>query len=332
MNIQDKAMLVSLNISQWTARKLDKTASDTTADLHHADRSELSTYKSAIQKKHFDKIQKVVGKARTMHYKFTSPYAHSKGQAILATKMLPDYMQEGAALSREFSDAVAGFMSIYRDVQEEARTALGELYDDLDYPSEAQLARKYNLSFDFAPLPQGSHLQIAIGADELAEMQKDIEDKVKDSMQVALNDLWERVYRVTSALKERMTPEAGKDKTFRDTLIGNIAELADILPKMNISGDSDLDSMAAALKSDLASYDPEALRTDRGLRKEAAKKADAILARVSHKLNSAAQSAPAPAPVAAPAAPVAPVVVEAAPVEEPDDAELTAKLKAMGIL
>jgi hypothetical protein len=322
MNIQDKAMLVQLNVSQWTARKMDRGASQATADLYHAEGSEVSTYKSTVQKKHLDKIQKIVGKARTMHYKYTSPFPASKGQAVLATKMLTDYMSEGGTLVAEFNHAVEEFMTIYRTVQEEAKAALGDLYDEFDYPSEEKLRRKFAMAFDFAPIPQGSHLQIAIGADDLAEMQADIEAKVKDSMTMAMDDLWQRVYRVTSQLKERMTPEAGKDKVFRDTLISNISELAEILPKMNISGDADLDAIAAELSNGLAAYDPEALRKDRGMRKEAAKRADAILDKVSRRL----QVAPSmPVEVK-----IAPVVIEPVPVE--DDDEMTAKLKAMGII
>lgn len=354
MLIQDRAMLVQLNISQWTARKMDKGASEQTADMYKAERSEVSTYKSTIQKKHLDKIQKIVGKARTMHYKYTSPYPCSKGQAILATKMLQDYMSEGSALTREFNNAVHDFLNVYREVQAEAKVALGDLYNEFDYPSEEQLARKFNISYDFAPIPQGAHFQIAIDAEELAEMQKDIEEKVKDSMNMAMDDLWRRIYKVTAALKERMTPEAGQDKTFRDTLISNIAELADILPKMNIAGDVELDAMADELKKELAAYDPEELRQDRGKRKEAARKADAIMAKVTRRINAPAPAmaaAPATTPAApAPAAPAQKIDVQAAqvsieevmapaketaPVKAPapaEDDEITKKLKAAGII
>jgi hypothetical protein len=313
--IQDKAMLASLNISQWTARKMDKGASQTTAETYHAEASEISTYKSTIQKKHLDKIQKIVGKARTMHYKFTTPYTFSKGQAILATAMLPDYMAEGSKLIREFDAAVSDFMAVYADVRNEAKGSLGDLYNDFDYPNEQQLRRKFSISYDFAPIPKGSHLQISISEDELAEMQKDIEEKVKDSMSIAMDELWQRVYQVTSALKERMTPQAGQDKTFRDTLIGNIAELADILPKMNITGDAQLDEVAADLRRDLAGYDPATLRVDRGMRKEAARRADAILDKVSRRAKVAAS-------MEIPQAPAAPAVV--APEVEPKKIDVQA--------
>lgn len=345
--IQDKAMLASLNISQWTARKMDKGASKTTAETYHAEESEISTYKSTIQKKHLDKIQKIVGKARTMHYKFTTPYTFSKGQAILATAMLPDYMAEGSKLIREFDAAVEDFMTVYADVRNEARTSLGDLYNDFDYPNEHQLRRKFSISYDFAPIPKGSHLQISISEDELAEMQKEIEEKVKDSMSIAMDELWQRVYTVTSALKERMTPQAGQDKTFRDSLIGNISELADILPKMNITGDAQLDEVAADLRRELASYDPAALRIDRGMRKEAAKRADAILDKVSRRVKApASMELPEAAPVAATPEPkkidvqaaqvsIEEVMTPKAPAkkEEPvEDDENIKRLKAAGII
>lgn len=347
MDLQDRAMLVSLNISRWTARKMDKDASDATADLYKAEHSEVSTYKSMVQKKHLDEIKKIVGKARTMHYKFTSPYIPSKGQAILATKMLPEYMAEGSRLTQEFTTAVNKFLSIYRDAQEEARKSLQNMYNPADYPSEEQLRRKFNMAYDFAPLPKGEHLKIAIGEEELAEMQADIEEKVKDSMKMAMEDLWKRVYNVVGALKERLTPDKGKDKKFHDSLIGNIAELASILPKMNIGDDPDLNAMADKLAKDFANIDPETLRIDRELRKDAMKKADEILKkvsnRVSHKQVNETPVAPVQVeipiepviepvsePVAEPVAAPEPVK-EVAPAKVEED-EITANLRKMGII
>lgn len=332
MELQDRAMLMSLGISQWTARKLDKKASAGTAALYNTETTEVSTYKSTVSKKHLDKIQKIVGAARTMHYRYTTPYPSIKGQAVLATKMLPEYLKEGAKLNREFQNAVREFLSIYDDVRGEARVALGELYNDFDYPSVEELSRKFRMTFDPSPLPVGKHFSIPIDAEALAEMQAEIEERATEAFRESVTELWGRVYAVATAMAERMEPDpSGKDKVFRDSVVDNIAELADILPKMNIAGDPNLDAMAERLQKELATYEPEKLRIDKGLRKEALKKAQDI-AQYAGRQVAAPVSMPAPvAPVVVATEPVAPEpVIEPVAAPEPDD--MLKKMMAAGVI
>lgn len=296
MKIQDKAMLASLNISQWTARKYDRGASQATADLYKAAGSEVRTTKAMVAKTHLDEITKIVGKARTYHYDHTLPY--SKGQAILATDLLSDYMAEIGKNKRAFADAVNKFIDVYPSLVQEAQINLGGLYNGFDYPNERQLRRKFQMDVDFAPIPEGSHLRINIDQAELAEMQAEIEAKANDAITQAMNGLWQRVYDVTAALQERLTPDgSGKDKTFRDSLIGNIADLADILPRMNLSDDPDLDAMAREIKAELASYDPKDLRNSKAMRKDALAKAGEILSKVSGYMGADPIAPIAPEPV-----------------------------------
>ena len=81
MNIQDKVMLVNLSVSQWTARKLDKGASNATADMYNANHEHVRTTKSTIAKQHLHDIIKIVGEIRTYHYKHTLPFDNN-GAAI----------------------------------------------------------------------------------------------------------------------------------------------------------------------------------------------------------------------------------------------------------
>lgn len=282
MKIQDKALLAGLNISQWTARKYDRNASKATANIYNAVSSEVRTTKACVAKSHLDKITKIVGKARTYHYDKTMPF--SKGQAILPTGLLKDYMTDMSKYVNEFNTAVEDFIKVYPELKAEAKVNLGTLYNELDYPSEGQLRRKFDMGIDFDPIPEGSNLRITVDAEELQELQQDIETKVKDRVNVAMEDLWKRVYDVTAALKERLTDVNGKSKTFRDTLIGNIADLASILPKMNLSDDPELDAIAEELKRELANYDADDLRKDNVLRKEAVGKADSILNKLSTRI------------------------------------------------
>ena len=53
---------------------------------------------------------------------------------------------------------------------------------------------------------------------------------------------------------------ADSDKIFRDSLINNLCDLCDLLPKLNITGDKNLDNMRKEIEQQLCRYMPENLR------------------------------------------------------------------------
>ena len=64
---------------------------------------------------------------------------------------------------------------------------------------------------------------------------------------------------------------------FRDSLIGNVRDCVDILSRLNVTGDADLDAVRERVSEDLATLDVQALRSSEASRAAAVRKADAIL-------------------------------------------------------
>ena len=323
-NIQDKVMLVNLSVSQWTARKLDKGASNATADMYNAAHEHVRTTKSTIAKKHLQDIIKIVGEIRTYHYKHTLPFDNN-GAALLTTAIFPEYMAEIGKFKNKFESAVNKLIDNYDDYINEQKTELGSLFNQSDYPSTSELRHKYKVSAEFAPMPVGDNFRVSLDAETLAEIKADIETKAQSCIDAAMSDLFKRAYDAIAALKERMTDDNGKPKTFRDTLIGNISELADILPKLNVTNDPDLSDLADTLKSDLSKLIPNELRQDKTKRRDVIKKADAIL----NKLNKrGGDTQNIQETIQAPDVPVE--VIETEPIK--NDTDMTAKMASLGII
>ena len=55
---------------------------------------------------------------------------------------------------------------------------------------------------------------------------------------------------------------------FRDSLVENIAELAAVLPALNVARDPELDRMARAMLGTLTKHDGDSLRDSEGARQE----------------------------------------------------------------
>jgi hypothetical protein len=73
-----------------------------------------------------------------------------------------------------------------------------------------------------------------------------------------------------------MTEKINKP-TFRNTMISNITDLANILPDLNLADDQELDGIRVEVLDRLCRYTPEQLRNDDDKRKEVAAAAGQII-------------------------------------------------------
>jgi len=74
MNLNDRALLVQLNVSQWTARKYDKSASKEVTTAHGANQAAGRFNKSLLpMNDKLDNIHKKTTLIRTKYYDNTLP-------------------------------------------------------------------------------------------------------------------------------------------------------------------------------------------------------------------------------------------------------------------
>jgi hypothetical protein len=89
----------------------------------------------------------------------------------------------------------------------------------------------------------------------------------------------------------RVTDE-GVEHPFRDSVVTNLVKLVDILPKLNVTGDAELEGLTAEVRASLL-VDPQELRKSEAVRNETAKNASAIANRMAAYM--AGYSMPVPA-------------------------------------
>jgi hypothetical protein len=100
---------------------------------------------------------------------------------------------------------------------------------------------------------------------------------------VGTRELWQRLYKVVSHMSARMaeynTAEDGSKPKLYDSMITNIVEIVDVLPKLNIAADTELDRMAGEVRRSLL-VDPQELRKSETMRSDTAKMAADIAQRM----------------------------------------------------
>ena len=275
MSLKEKAMLVTLNISQWTARKLDKTATKEVAENHKSDINMGRYHKNLLAKEAMENIQKIVGAARQFHYENSMPW-NDCGQRLLPSKNYLNYIGKIRQFKEEFTAEVEALTSNYCSLIQEARLRLNGLFNYNDYPASIQ--GKFCFTADIDPIPNANDFRVEISENETARIRTEIEDKLKENTHKAMRDLWERTYTCVARMSERLgDPEA----IFRNTLIGNLKTLCELLPRLNVTDDPELEKFRVEIEQKLAGVNPDALRDNKGKRLETAAKAHEIMNRMS---------------------------------------------------
>lgn len=280
-NLSDRALLVQLTISQWTARKYDKRASQQVTDMHNASNDAGRFNKSLLPMN--DYLANVHAKSSLIRQDFyhnTLPWAMEGAQMLPSTNYLA-FMTKFRKAKSEWEALVADFVAAYPSLKVQAARALGGLYSDSDYPDDNAIADKFKIDLAVFPVPTND-FRVSLGNDEMSRIQRDIEQRLAQAQAQAAKDVWQRLYERVEHISRQCSNPKGR---IYDTLVSHARELCDLLPRLNITDDPNLETMRQEVEQRLASYNPEVLRNDPGVRQEVADSAEDIMKKMSVYMN-----------------------------------------------
>jgi hypothetical protein len=272
MSINEKGMLIYLNIAFWTARKYDKKISKEVENTYGAD--EAGRYnKILIAKEHLSNIQKIISAARTFHYENTLPWSDNGGRLLPSANYF-GYVKAIQCFKDDFEREVINFLRVYPDLKDEAKQRLNGMFLEEDYPDVYTLESKFNIKSIILPVPEADDFRVNLTAYEVDSIKESLEEQVKKSTESAMNDLWKRLFKVVSHMSERLSDP---DNKFKNTLVENIEDLCELLPKLNITKDPELDTALGEIRSKLTMNDPQTLRDNSIIRNKTAIEAQKIM-------------------------------------------------------
>src|SRR4029077_20876349 len=239
-SLSSRAMLCSVSISMWSARKHDPDASEEIAVRHGAQADAGRYHKVLLPKEALAEIHKIVSEARQEHYFMTLPW-DDNGYRVLPAAAYMDHTGRRRQLSSRCTPAVEALAQQFGQLGEEAKARLGGLFRSEDYPASDELPSKFSFETKVMPLPDAGDFRVALGDEEKERIKRQITAAVEASLQVASRELWQRLYEAVSHLAERLTAYkvtgVGVEHPFRDTVVTNLVRLVDVLPKLNVTGD-----------------------------------------------------------------------------------------------
>lgn len=265
--LHDRAMLITVSVSQWTARKHDAKASKEVAVANGAQNAGRFN-KLLIDSKALEPIAKATSRIREYHYQRTLPWTDD-GRRLLPSKLYFEYTTEMRKLKSEFDQAVDAFVKVYPSLVQSERRRLGQLYDPNDYPQD--IRSRFGVLLSPEPVPAANDFRVDIGPD-IAKVREELERTTQERQTKALNDCWVRIRDVVGKVHERLSnPEA----IFRDSLIENVENLAEVLGGLNFTDDPTIEQARLDLKAMIMS--PDAIRRSKTNRKKVADAAADIL-------------------------------------------------------
>lgn len=268
--LQQNALLVVFSASQWTARKLDKQITTEVHTTHNAKDDAGRYNKLLVAKEHTEPISKAVNKARTFHYDNTLPWGNNN-ERLLPIKNYFEYLSQMNIMKADFERAVRDFLSNYDTVIAQAQLRLNGMFRQSDYPTRREIEDKFNFGFDFMPVPSND-IRVDIQVEELEKIKADVEAAVNTRLSNAVREIWSRINETLSNMRNKL---ADSEAVFRDSLFGNVNELVQLIPNLNVTNDPAINDICRQM-ADLK-YSPDQVRSNPTLRATAAREVDAIL-------------------------------------------------------
>ena len=271
ISIASSAVLIDLNISVWTARKLDKNVSK------EIDVNKNTTIKAGNYNKHIlagsdqlDKITKLGSEIREWHGRQTLPWSDT-GTRLLPMNNFFDYKQQLGIYEAEFKSRINTFIQQYPNIIQGMAFKLGKLFDRAEYPDADKIASKFNLRYTIMPVPETNDFRVDIADDIRDEMQKEYQKAYEGRVEAAMSDAWSRLHSTLEHMIDRLSGD--EKKIFRNSLVDNALELTNLLTRLNVTKDPRLEKARQELEQSLVGVTADELRDSLGARQE-------ILARV----------------------------------------------------
>jgi hypothetical protein len=275
--ITERAMLAAVHISIWTAVKHDRKISRDVASQHGAHRDAGRYNKQLLRgADKLDDLRTLAGQIRQYFYKITLPWS-DEGFRLLPSNFYFDLMARMREFEASFEQGVDSFLAVYPQYIDQVRPKLNGLFREEDYPAAEKLREKFGVKVEILPIPSGGDFRVQMSAEEQARVSREIDANVRQSLTRGTEDLWKRLREVVSHMVDRLNEPESR---FHASLVTNVVDLAEILPRLNVNGDADLNRFAEQIRQRLCNHSAQDLKKHDLLRVTAATDAANIVAQM----------------------------------------------------
>lgn len=282
-NLKNLTLIGKLSITNWEAKKKAK-GIERDAEAHAgAKLGTISARKSLLPgAEKLDDIIKHSSAMRTWWNEVSAPW-FDNGMRIYGIAGHIEIQSAFGDMARYRDQLINEFLTEYPALREQARFDLNDLFNEADYPTAEEVRRRFTCNFEVMPLPDVADFRTVQGIDseELTRLTQEAEARANERVAEATRTAITRLHEAVKTMSDRLNQytanedEDKKGNRFYDSWVGNVQDLARIMPQLNITNNPKLAALAIEAGK-IAEGTPDTFRFGRDTRKAAAAKAAKI--------------------------------------------------------
>lgn len=272
-SLKETAMVVSLRISIWGAKKKDSQTTREIEILHNAKNAGNWT-KHLMESEKLAAIESLSRQARDYHRSVTLAWGDGQ-ERLLDNKFYFEYVSTMGNFRIRLEKLWEDFFNEYEEKVQEEKNRLQTMYKESDYPTASEIRGKFGYRVSFLPLADADDFRVKISDSMLQDMKDNITSEINSRIEKTKEDLIERARKVVKRMVETL---AIPNKGFHDTMIGNIENLVETLPLLNFTDDQKITKVTSLLST--LCVDSEMLKNNPGFREEIYKRSKDVLERL----------------------------------------------------
>lgn len=248
-----------------TQRKLADSQTKQAADTFHADAKSVRASKVLIDTKHpaYKAATVIRSQARSFLRGISLPYPQD-GIRLIKYDDISRFETHMLEFRDRLNNAVATLEEHYEAIKADARERLGDLYNPADYPTS--LEGVFSLTWDYPSIEPPEYL-LNYNPQLYRQQQARIQERFEQAVVLAENAFGERLQELIDHLLERLRGvETGEAKRFSNSTVENFAEFAAEFRRMNIRGNTQLESLINQAQSIVSGVDSKAIKANGDLR------------------------------------------------------------------
>jgi hypothetical protein len=277
-NLASKAVIVNVEVAATTMKVTDKLASEELTDRKNAQSKAAKVVKNLVNPSNLKAIIAVQSAFRAYLMKQTVPWMG--GTVLLPKASLFDFTSKVNEFKRELLKEVEVFLDRYQNLITEARSELGDLFDERSYPDPDELRGKFSIDVNILPVPDfNKFTELGLDQSMTDLLKQEALESENKLMRDATMALYQRVRTRVEMLANRFKdPET---KKYRESLVEGLEVLVYTLPDLNVAGDTNLQMILDDITAMLGTFTMEEAKKSEDIRKNVASQCDAILDKLS---------------------------------------------------
>ena len=283
--LEENAILVSLEIGKWGARKSDNLMAGELADRKRANAEMISVSKRLMPSDALWPVSNVAANARAYFKKHTVAW-NDEGARLLPISQYDEFSTTMGKYELAYSDAKKKVLSEYEYNKQRAESDLGDLYDDSEYPHKDDVAELIYMNVKFTPIVTGYHLVAMLGEEQLESLREKLDEESKQRARDASISLYDRLEQAINLVKEKMNDD--NERGIRQSVLDSLSEVADVVTMLNFMNDDNLNHACASVRGLLENVKADELRPKgKDYNPEKAKSLDEELERMREQMSGA---------------------------------------------